>query len=193
MTPEPRARPVTPERMDDAQRAFYDMVVAGPRGQRFRDQLVAADGSLRGPFEFLILDPALGEPIQRIGEVLRFGSVLRADVRELAILVVAAVVPSRFEWDSHHPLAVAASLPDPALRSLHRLAYGGSADPFGDPLLDLVVRAGAQMCDGGQVDDETFAALSDSLGSGGAFALLGLFGYYTMLAMLLNAYQTPSV
>jgi 4-carboxymuconolactone decarboxylase len=179
--------------MDDEQRAFYDKVVAGPRGQRFREQLVAADGSLRGPFEFLICDPVLGDPIQQIGAELRFRPGLRDDVRELAILVVAATLPSQFEWDAHLPLAVDAGLPATLLERMRVAGADAASVSFGDPLLDLVVRAGREMCRTATLGEPTLRELEAALGRRAAFGILALFGYYTLLGMLLNAYETPSV
>jgi len=175
--------------MDSSQREFYRRVVSGPRGEKFADLLVAEDGSLRGPFNVLMCSPAVGDPIQRIGEVLRFTTDLRDDVRELAVLVVAATLPSQFEWESHYPLALDAGLAADSLETLRT----GSPASFGQPILDLVVTAGLQMCRSAGVDEEVFRGLERALGRRSTFKLLALYAYYVLLGLLLNSYDVPPV
>ena len=54
--------------------------------------------------------PALAERFAELGKLLRFDGVLRADVRELAILTVARELRVAYEWETHQENAARAGL-----------------------------------------------------------------------------------
>ena len=62
-----------------------------PEGKRVYDKIAAKRGAIRGPFAALMHHPALAERVGDLGEFLRFGSTLPGDVREMAILIAAAL------------------------------------------------------------------------------------------------------
>jgi 4-carboxymuconolactone decarboxylase len=88
-----RMPPVARESMDDLQRAAADELTAGPRK------------GVKGPFIPLLRSPRLLAPLQKVGEYLRFDSVLSKRVSEFATLVVARQWSQQFEWFTHVPLA----------------------------------------------------------------------------------------
>ncbi len=90
------------------QRRVVEAIIAGPRG------------SLRGPFVPLLRSPRLADHVQRLGEHLRFGKTLPADVTEIAILVTARACRAQFEWHVHAPLAAAAGVPEPVIAAIGR-------------------------------------------------------------------------
>jgi len=53
-----------PERMSPEQKRVHDAIVSGPRG------------GARGPFNVLLRSPELADRVQRVGEYLRFKSLL---------------------------------------------------------------------------------------------------------------------
>jgi 4-carboxymuconolactone decarboxylase len=63
-----------------------------------------------GLFRSLMNDPALAERFAAFGQLLRFDGVLRADVRELAILTVARDLRVAYEWETHQENARRAGL-----------------------------------------------------------------------------------
>ena len=93
-----RMPPLPLETMDPAQRAAAEELIAGPRK------------AVRGPFIPLMRSPELLTRIQKVGEVLRFHSVLPARLTELATLVVARTWTQQFEWTVHVPLALQAGV-----------------------------------------------------------------------------------
>ena len=64
----------TLESMNPQQRAVYDNIVSGPRGR------------LVGPLRAVLHNPDLAERWQRLGEILRFDTVLPPKLNELAAL-----------------------------------------------------------------------------------------------------------
>lgn len=180
-----RIPPLTPGDLDGAQRVLYDEIVSGPRGQRTGSRLVAADGSLRGPFNSFLLSPVVGSPFQRIGAALRFETELSADLRELAILAVAAKWSCEFEWNAHVPIALEAGVEQHVVDSL----AAGDEPRFDNPRHALVHRVARDALDERTIGSDTYAALSADLGDRSTFELLAVIGYYSMLALVLNGFD----
>src|SRR6185295_19840743 len=79
--------------MNDGQRAAAKALIEGPRKGVF------------GPFLPLMRSPELLDRVAKLGEYLRFGSVLAGRVRELVICASARHVGNQFEWGLHSGLA----------------------------------------------------------------------------------------
>ena len=93
------------EELDDAQRALYDSITAGPRSASRAFPMVDEEGRLYGPFNAMLLEPVVGAVISELGVALRYRSVLPARMREIAICEVAAWCRSEFEWFAHASIA----------------------------------------------------------------------------------------
>ena len=107
-----------PAQLGPDARALYDRINAGPRGASMVDDR----GALIGPFNAMLLSPALGDPLQELGAAIRYRSSLTDRCRELAILIVALFGPS---------LAVGVTEPNPNLdwSALHvRVPVGASSN-----------------------------------------------------------------
>ena len=74
---EPRFPILKPEERTARQNEVAASIAEGPRG------------AIRGPFLALIHQPELADRLQRVGEHLRYGSVLPKAMTELAVLTVA--------------------------------------------------------------------------------------------------------
>jgi 4-carboxymuconolactone decarboxylase len=178
----PTLEPLTPDRMDDAQRALYELITSGPRRS---SQLVAADGSLRGPFDPMLRSPAVGEPLQALGAAIRFAGQLDASLRELAILVTAARWQCRFEWDAHLPLAEAAGVPRDEVEPV----WNGDAGRLSAPQHQEVALAVHQLLTDRAVAPDTLAKLLATHGEAATFELLVVVGYYSTLAGVMNTFE----
>lgn len=84
--------------LTEAQQKVADEVVAGPRGQ------------VRGPVLVWLHSPELASNAQKLGEFLRWGTVLDARVSELVILVTARHYTCDYVWFNHVGLALKAGL-----------------------------------------------------------------------------------
>ncbi|WP_091737837.1 carboxymuconolactone decarboxylase family protein [Phenylobacterium immobile] len=172
----PRYAPAAYEALSDAQRGVYDRIVAGPRGK------------VLAPHHLLLASPILADQAQEMGAFLRYGSALSPALSELAIMIAAHRWGCAYEWGHHRPIAVAAGVPDACLVDLEadRQPIFPAAD---QALIYETVRA---LMKDGRLDDDQFAAAKATLGDRGLGDLVGIVGYYSMLAMLLNAYETPA-
>ncbi len=118
-----RLPPAAPGMLNEHQRAVYDAIVGGPRaagGQA--SALVNPDGSLVGPFNAMVLAPAVGRALSALGEAVRYGTSLSAREREIAILTVAATRTSSFEWWAHERIARGIGLSEEEIDGIRRAA-----------------------------------------------------------------------
>lgn len=184
-----RLAPLTPDQLDEGQRALYEAISSGRRAaQPGRPVgLVAEDGSLVGPFDAYLRQPLLGQRLSDLGEALRFDTSLRRDLLELAVLVVARHTTAQFEWYAHRRLALAAGLPEAVVDALAR----GEAPVLDDPELALAHRFATQLVAAHQVDDATYAEAVERLGEAGTFELTALVGFYGCVSAVLNTFRVP--
>ncbi|MDO9381114.1 MAG: hypothetical protein Q7T56_19890 [Nocardioidaceae bacterium] len=162
--------------MTPAQQEAVATISSGPRG------------ALIGPFVPLLHNPELMTRVQKIGEHLRFESELAADVLETAILTTARHWDQPFEWGYHHPLAVAAGVPADLIDDIG----AGRVAAHGPAHLRAVQRLGASLLATGAADPESWELLGAELTSAALTELVVVFGYYTTLALVMNAARTPA-
>ncbi len=101
-----------------------------PEAQQIYANIVGSRGhDYPGLFRSLMNYPALAERFADFGKLLRFDGVLRADVRELAILTVARDLRVAYEWETHQENARRAGL-SAALIADVRAGRDLSAEPL---------------------------------------------------------------
>lgn len=164
-----------PDAMTAAQRRVYDAVVSGPRGQ------------MVGPLRAAIHNPELAERWSQIGEILRFRTSLPPRLSELAILVTARRWTSQIEWWAHSKAALAAGLPEPIVTAIGETR----APAFAEPADAEVYEFARQLQESGRPDLAAYKAVEARFGVVGVVELTALVGYYTMVAMTLNAHEIP--
>ncbi len=184
-----RLVPLTPDQLDPAQQALHDSIGGGRRAAVHGRALglVAADGSLVGPFDAYLRQPVIGARLAELGEALRFDTTLRRDLLELAVLVVARHTSAEFEWFAHSRLALAAGLPAEVVDALRH----GREPELDDPELVLAHRFARQLVTGYRVDDATYAEAVERLGEPATFELTALIGFYGCVSAVLNTFQVP--
>jgi len=167
------------DEMTGEQRAVADAILSGPRG---------ASTGLRGPFEALLHRPPLADAAQRVGEHVRYGSVLPRHLNEMAIIVTARRWTAQFEWHVHRQMAIDAGL-DPrvadAIARDERPEFGDDADAA------AVYDFAAALLAEGNVGDDVWDAVVGRWGKPGAIDLVAAVGYYTLVSFVLNVDRYP--
>jgi 4-carboxymuconolactone decarboxylase len=162
--------------MNDAQRAAAQAVIDGPRG------------AVYGPFIPLLRSPELMECAQRMGEYLRYRSAIGTRLSELAILVTARQWDQQVEWAIHVPIAqrtgIGADVIDAVSRRVRPQAMLVDEAVVHDFCIELHETK--------RVSDATYTEALALFGEKGVVDLMGINGYYTLLAMVMNAAQTPA-
>lgn len=173
---EERIRLLSPESMDAEQRAVFDAIVAGPRK------------ALVGPLRAALHNPVLADRWQRFGQVLRFETSVPTVLNELAILLTARRWNCVLEWTIHERDALRAGMPPSWLDDI---SNGRAPNLAGDEQAAEIYRYARQLLHLGDVDSETYAAVRRRWGERGVVEITAVVGYYTMVAMTLNAHRIP--
>lgn len=161
--------------MSEAQRRVYDAIVAGPRGV------------VVGPLRAALHQPELADKWQQLGELLRYRTSLPPRLSELAILVTARYWNSQLEWHAHEPAALKGGL-DPAAVDAIKNARNPVFKKQDEAATYRYVRELHALRD---VSDDAYKKAHDALGTVAIVELTALVGYYTMVAMTLNAHRIP--
>ena len=176
----------TPGELDADQRAVYDEIVGGPRGSGpFR--LTDDEGRLHGPFNAMLVNPDLGLTVQRLGADIRYRSTLDAREREIAILALARLRDSDFEWYAHERVGLVAGLTDDELDALDA---GGSPTSFSERE-QVVLAATRALVIERDLDEATYDAALGLLGRTTLADLITLVGYYDLLSLSLHTWRVP--
>ena len=153
-------------------------------GQAAWDAIAGTRGGVSGPYQVLIQVPALAERGAHLGTYLRFEGLLEGAERELAILVVAAHVGARFEWTAHEGIARREGTRDEAIEVVRS---HGATEGLAERER-LIVETARALLERHKLSDEEFARARDALGQAKLVELVGLVGYYTMIAFTLVAF-----
>ncbi len=173
---EDRLPPIPEQAWSEAQRRVAGAIIAGPRG------------GLISPFVPMLRSPELTEHAQRMGEYLRYRSMLGLRLSELAILVTARKWSQQVEWAIHAPIALREGLSTETVDAIAdgRRPTGMKADEavVHDFSIELHRHHG--------VSDKNWSDAVAAFGEQGAVDLIGVNGYYAFLSMLMNAARTPA-
>lgn len=177
-----------PAGFTEAQRALFENITQGKRGQKSAaDSFLNPEGGLRGPFNAMLYSPQLGNPCQQLGVAVRFESGLPPQMRELAILTVAAHWQAQYEWWAHEKIAREEGLDEAIIAGVKA---GMLPDATPNELV-TVHRFARELLDQRQVSDRQYGETSALLGDSRVVELVMLLGYYTLIAMTLNVFEVP--
>ena len=171
-----RLPPVPVSQMTDAQRKAVD---------EFR--VIRNGAEVSGPFFPLLRSPELMVRTSALGEYLRYRSRLAPRLSEFVILMTAREWTQQYEWNAHYPIALKAGVSADAANAIAegRRPAGMAADH--EALYDFC----QELFRTKGVSDATYQRLLSVLGEQGVVDTVGIAGYYSMLAMVLNTARTP--
>ncbi|WP_282769856.1 carboxymuconolactone decarboxylase family protein [Saccharomonospora viridis] len=154
------------------QRAVVAEAVAGLRGR------------MPAPMRAWLVSPELARRAQHLGEFLRYQTSLEPRLSELAILVTARFWTSHYEWYAHVDAARAAGVSDEVIEAIRT----GQDPDFTAPDEEVVYAVATAVHHDHVVSSDLFERATSTLGEVGTAELVGLLGYYTLVAMTLNVY-----
>jgi 4-carboxymuconolactone decarboxylase len=168
-----RVRDLRLDEMSADQRRVAEAATSGKRGR------------IPAPLRAWLHSPEMGDRAQHLGEFLRYDTSLGPLLSELAILVTARFWTSQYEWYAHKKEALKAGV-DPAI-----IAAIATRQPpaFDDPRMKAVYDYARELHERRTVSQPVHDAAEAAVGATGVVELVGLLGYYTLVAMTLNAFE----
>ena len=168
-----RVKDLTQSEMNPDQLSVANEASAGKRGR------------VPAPMRAWIHSPELAARSQRLGEFVRYDTCLGPANSELAILVTARHWSSHYEWFAHKSEALKAGLDPAVIEAIasHQTPILSNAKEKAvyDYTLELHQKH--------TVSVETHSAAVEALTEVGVVELVGIIGYYTYVAMTLNAFD----
>jgi 4-carboxymuconolactone decarboxylase len=166
------------EKLTPEQRALIDAIQSGPRGK---------STEIRGPFAVFLHSPPYGQLAQKLGGFCRLESRVPARLSEFAILATAQLWRSQYEWHAHAGHAERAGVSTQTLRELQRGLAPKSAAKDERAIYDFI----HELYRTKRVSDRTYKRLHAVMGDAGMVELVGILGYYALVAMSLNVFRMP--
>ena len=170
MATDDRLPPIAAEKMTADQKKAAAEFAAG-RGH-----------SVSGPFAVMLRSPEVMLRAKAMGDYLRFRNVLPKRVSEMVILIVAREWTQQYEWAYHYTIALEMGLSwdiaDAIADSRRPTSMAGDEAAAYDFSIELHKRR--------SVSDATYARALELFGEHGIVDLIGVNGYYSFLAMMMN-------
>jgi 4-carboxymuconolactone decarboxylase len=169
-----RMGPVPPDKQTEAQK-------------KAAAEFEKARGTLTGPWAVMLRSPDMINRARGLSDYLRFNSSLPPRLSEFVILIAAREWAQNYEWNAHHPLAMKGGL-DPAIAKA--IAEGRRPEKMAEDeaaLYDFCIELHRNR----SISDATYARAVAKFGEQGVVDTIGLSGWYTMVAMMLNTARTP--
>lgn len=156
--------------------------------QAVADFRTARKAELTGPFIPLLRSPEVMTRTRALGDYLRYQTRLGPRHSEFVILMAARSWSQQYEWAVHYPIAIKAGVrPEVAKAIAERRRPDGMTAEEATlyEFCDELMRTQA-------VGDAAYARMVTAFGEQGVVDTVGIVGYYTMLAMILNTARTPA-
>lgn len=146
---------------------------------------------LRGPVGMWMHSPALATSIFDVRQRVRYGTAKDPRLTELTIISTAREINNQYEYSAHEPLAVAAGLEQEIIdlvRFRQPLDSLNDFPAFGDRER-AIVQFTREVISEEKVSSDTFATTLELFGAEGLTDLVGLIGYYNLVAITLKAFD----
>ena len=184
-----RHTPLTPDRLNDEQEAFWREVTQGDRKTvKKPEEFLDKDGSLVGPFGPWLHLPGAAQAVLKVSSAIRFNGSIPTRLREVAILAVAAHWRANYMWGSHSRYALQEGLSEDTIAAIKDGSMPASAPEDERE----VHRLSRQLLTSGRIDDGVFLAVKERLGEPGLVELILLLGQYSLFAMTMTAFEVES-
>jgi len=172
-----RLPPIPGDQLTTEQQALIDAIQSGPRGKT----------AMQGPFAVYLQAPEYGQLAQALGGHCRLRTSVPPRLSEFAILVTARHWRAQYEWFAHARIAESSGIKASTVKAIHagRTPKGLPKDE--QAIYDFI----KELYGSRRVSDRTYKQVQAVLGDAGTVELVGILGYYALVAMSLNVFRMP--
>ena len=152
--------------------------------------LAARKKPVFGPFEPLMYSPEVMTEARSMGDYLRYNSAIGNTLSEFVILITAREWSQDYEWYVHAPIALSAGV---SADKILAIKEGRRPEKMSNDE-EMIYSFSTELHKNKSISDVTFNRVEQRFGKKGIVDLVGINGYYTLLAMEMNTarYQSPS-
>jgi 4-carboxymuconolactone decarboxylase len=146
------------------------------------DSIVQSRGAVQGPFTMFLHSPELAGRVAHLGAYVRFEGSLDMRVRVLAAMTVAREFEAAYVWGAQTGGARRLGVPETTITAI-RENHSRGVPPEDAQIIEFT----RQLLRRHRVDDASATAMLARFGNDGFIQLTGAIGYYSLLAMTVNA------
>jgi 4-carboxymuconolactone decarboxylase len=146
------------------------------------DAIAQSRGAVQGPFTMFLHCPELAGRVAHLGAFVRFEGSLDMRVRVLAAMTVAREFEAVYVWGAQTGGARRLGVPEPTIAAI-RDNHSRGIPPEDAEIVDFT----RQLLRRHRIADANASSLRKRFGDQGFIELTGAIGYYSLLAMTVNA------
>ena len=159
--------------MTPEQRTVYDEAAGGLRGHA------------PAPMTAWLQNAELARRAQKLGELVRYQTSLPPRLSEFAILIVARHWTAHFEWHAHKKEALKAGINPEAIAMIASRRRPVFEDDAQQAVFDISI----SLLETKLIASDLYQTGVRALGEKGVVELVAILGYYSLVAMTLNAFE----
>ena len=175
--------------------AAQDRMPPIPEDQQTAEQKAAVEEfkrvrqrpNISGPFVPLLRSPEMLSRARNVGDHARYNTVLPPRLSEMVILITARHWTQNYEWAAHAPIAEREGLSPDVIAAIADGRRPASMADDEAVLYDFCTELFRTQ----GVSDPTYARMVSAFEEIGVIDTIGIMGYYSMLAMVMNTARTP--
>jgi len=161
--------------LNEQQKVVAELITSGPHGK------------VMGPYPAWLQSPELAKRARSLSEYLRFQSLPSKRLAELAILITGHHWRAEFEFYAHAELARKAGLEEAIIQDV----AAGKRPEFENSDDEIVYDLCTEMLHTRRITDATYQRALNTFGMPCLVELVAIMGYYCMVSITLNAFETP--
>ena len=153
----------------------------------YGDIAAAHTGNVRGPWAIALRVPEVADHLHQLYERVARDSTLGQRLYELIVIVIARQWTAQFAWQTHEKNAIAAGVAAAtvdAIRERRRPQFQHEDER-------LVYDTVTELATSHQLSEASYARAQAFFGDDRLVEVISVAGLYTMIAMLLNAFDAP--
>jgi len=171
-----RMPPIPADKLTDAQKKAIE---------EFR---AARSAEISGPFIPMLRSPEVMTRARAMGDYIRYRSVLPPRLSEFVILMTSRQWTQNYEWNAHEAIARQQGLSPDIIKAI---SEGRRPERMAEDE-EILYTFFDELARNRSVSDATYERAVGKFGEQGVIDTLGIVGYYSMLAMVLNTARTPA-
>jgi 4-carboxymuconolactone decarboxylase len=146
------------------------------------DAITQSRGAIQGPFTMFLHCPELAGRVAHLGAFVRFEGSLDMRVRVLAAMTVARELEAVYVWGAQTGGASRLGVPEATISAIRENHSRGIPSDDAE-IIDFT----RQLLRRHRIDEASARSMQRRFGNEGFIELTGAIGYYSMLAMTVNA------
>jgi 4-carboxymuconolactone decarboxylase len=146
------------------------------------DSILGSRGALHGPFSVFLHSPEIAGRVAHLGAFVRFEGTLEMRVRVLAAMVVAREFEAEYVWGAQTGSARRQDVPEATITAIRENTLNGVP-----PEDAMVIEYTRTLLRKHRIPPAMDQEMRDRFGNDQMIQLSGAIGYYSLLAMTVNA------